>query len=472
MEKNQRSELVGRYPAYRFINIRPGGNNTSLIDGITTDPSIRKQVNDKIMRLYPDIEQVGFINRNPSDPELMMAGGEFCGNATRSTAYLALDGRPGEVNIKVSGVSEPLRAGVTSNGEAFSEMPVYADGNRVEQDTKNPKASTVYMEGITQYVVWDDPKVRGKKPEEIKQYAREILKQKGYDTDFPAAGVMFVEKTLRGIEMRPVVYVRDIGTTFYETACGSGTTAVAMVLAKQDRQSVIDLPIIQPSGMAIWVSVDYDPILNEFGKAQISGSVEELGGGLLVESSKGDYAIERITSMQKLQVAIAEYNLVRAYDVFKDPPYNEQFTDKEVIEIFERYVDKGVLFISRNTDRGVIGFGAVMPLFEEGEISRLARGYGIDQKNAFYLADLGVVDDFRREYMGKQLVLERLRILPEGSTAIMRTSESNTASQNLYTKLGFTQVEGMEQEVTQRRENGEIKADRRIFFSKVIQNNE
>ena len=54
----------------------------------------------------------------------------------------------------------------------------------------------------------------------------------------------------------------------------------------------------------------------------------------------------------------------------------------------------------------------------------------------------------------------------------MRTSESNTASQRLYKKLGFIQVTDqdreMQQEVRQKRTSGEFERDRRIFFKKIV----
>lgn len=72
----------------------------------------------------------------------------------------------------------------------------------------------------------------------------------------------------------PVVYVRDADTLYYETACGSGTTALGLTLAEQKGVSINDVPIIQPSGMLIKFSVDYDG--DKFGYAQISGPIEQL----------------------------------------------------------------------------------------------------------------------------------------------------------------------------------------------------
>lgn len=463
MENKINTEQLTKGNAYRFISIRPGGNDTTLILGVINDPLRRKQINDDIMRMYPS-EQVGFADLNLDTCELMMAGGEFCGNATRSTAYLALRGEPGEISIKVSGVAKKLKAGVTPEGEAFAQMPIYPEVDRITSDPDNPKNSIVYMEGIAQYVNWDSISVEGKEPEEIKRQAFELIKQKGLDA-YPAAGIMYVRKTEKGLEIVPVVYVRDIDTLFYETACGSGTTAVGLVLAVQKGNSIKNIPIYQPSGLPIKVSVGYDG--KKFKKAMIKGPVELLGSGTLVESEKGSYVIEQVNSTNQLVTALDKLDLVAAYDVFKKAPYFEEFTEREVKDIFTGYQQKGILFLARTSEK-IIGFGAAIPLSQEKIIATLAEACGIDPKEAWYMADLGVVEDRRREKIGTQLIQARLNVLPKDSTAIMRTSVNNIASQTIYRNLGFTQMDGMVQEVEQKRVDGSVWRDERIFFAKVM----
>jgi len=465
MENKISPELANQGQSFSFVNVKPGGNNTCLVDGVIDDKNERRIINDEIMSLYPDVEQVGFVDSDTST--LCMAGGEFCGNATRSAAFFMLNGNPGEVNIQVSGVENRLKAGINSNGEAYAEMPIYFEGDRVQQDKDNPQANTVYMQGITQYVIWDDPNVANMLPEQIKQYALGLLKKKGYDTGYAASGVMFVSQTEKGIEIIPVVYVRDIDTLFYETACGSGTTAVGMVIAKEEKKGVSNLPVIQPSGLPIRVTVDYDSEYNEFSYAQISGPINTLNTGVLVETPKGAYVIERIQSTDQLNKAFTTQRLVDAYGVFSDPPYNEQFTTEEIRDIFSTYVKKGLLFISR-TSENIIGFGAAVPLREEPSILELAQQFGVDPDTCWYMADLGVVKERRGEKIATSLVLARLNAFPKGSTAIMRTSINNDASQALYKKLGFKQIEGMTQDITQQRTDGTKKTDKRVFFTKVI----
>lgn len=464
------AELAGSNKQYSFINGRPGGNDTTLILGIVRDPLERKRINDEIMSLYGPgstnpIEQVGFVNFAPDNYELMMAGGEFCGNATRYAAYLALKGKPGQIQIKVSGVEKPLIAGVTKDFESYAQMPIYSNLERVQTDITSPENSTVYMEGITQYVDWNYSQIDGKTPDQIKQIGMDIIRKKGLDSG-PAAGVMFAKRTKKGIEIVPVVYVKDINTAFLETACGSGTTAVGMVLAKKTGKSVIAEPIIQPSGQPIKVSVNYDG--REFKYAQIQGPVEILNTGVLVQTNNGPVAVERVITKDQVSNYLESGELSDAFNaIFGGPPYDEVFSYDEVKSYFMEYQQEGTLFFARSKDK-LVGFGAALPLSKNTEIAEIALGFGIPVASTQYMADLGVIDDWRRSSIAETLVKERLSSFKKGTTVLMRTSDKNTNSQNLYTKLGFTQVQGMEQKVEQMRTSGEREIDRRIFFKKVI----
>ncbi len=276
-EKSSNNETMKiRDKNYPFTVLRPGGNDTCLIktSNYMPMPDERKRINDFMQEMYPNVEQVGFVTCSPFEIELMMAGGEFCGNATRSTAWDILKGEPGEIQIKVSGVRERLRAGVTENGEAFAQMPIYPETLRITRDTQT--GFIVEMEGIVHYIDFDESATKGLSQSKIKAKAAERLKEKELD-QYPAAGVIYARTDNNGLRIEPIVYVRDINTLYYETACGSGTTALGLILALEKNSSIKDLPIIQPSDMAIKVSIDFDR--ESFKYAQIQGKVEMLNNG-------------------------------------------------------------------------------------------------------------------------------------------------------------------------------------------------
>ena len=97
-----------------------------------------------------------------------------------------------------------------------------------------------------------------------------------------AVGIMFCETEQELLKINPIVWVKAIDTLFYETACGSGTTAVCMVEAFLKKQNQ-KIDVLQPSGLVITAS-----IINEEGhisKATISGNVETDGKTYSMEIS-------------------------------------------------------------------------------------------------------------------------------------------------------------------------------------------
>ncbi|MDO5561589.1 MAG: hypothetical protein Q4G02_02330 [bacterium] len=241
---------------FTFQIFVPGGNDTALVLDLH-DRHQYRQINQKITGDYHNVEQVGFVNPDHAQPRLAMAGGEFCGNATRSAAWYYLNGQPGEIQIQVSGVSRLLKAGVTDALEAWAEMPVGQDLTGVSQP--KPGHHLVKMEGITHLIL---------EPEQAKPFleaaasgskltnaAFELLEF--YDLmKEPAAGVLFLEKLPTGWKMHPCVYVSANDQMYYETACGSGSVAVGL-WQTAEKQTSQELAIAQPSGGVIKVLISY-----------------------------------------------------------------------------------------------------------------------------------------------------------------------------------------------------------------------
>ena len=98
----------------------------------------------------------------------MMAGGEFCGNATRSFAYSLLGGKPGQVSVTVSGVDHRLQAGVTEQGHARAQMPIFASPEKITQIDDHTFFAE--MQGISHFVVFDKTPVKREDFEEIRDY--------------------------------------------------------------------------------------------------------------------------------------------------------------------------------------------------------------------------------------------------------------------------------------------------------------
>lgn len=244
---------------------KPSGNDTALVNGIDFNDKKKKNINDEIMKKHNNVEQVGFLNNDKY--ELQMAGGEFCGNATRSAVYSYLDGKEGNIHITVN-KDKILEAGIDKNGKVWTEIPLYKASDWIDNTQKG--IYIVKMEGMRTIVIKSD--IAGeylKNKRYLKNAGMKLIKEYELENN-EAVGVMFCENLGEKIKINPIVWVKKADTLFYETACGSGTTAVGMV-ESYERKKDVKIDVIQPSGMEITISTKINNDIIE--KAIIEGKV-------------------------------------------------------------------------------------------------------------------------------------------------------------------------------------------------------
>ena len=228
----------------------PGGNNTAFVIGTNYTLEQRSVINDRIMQKDNTIEQVGFLGSS-SNPELIMAGGEFCGNATRSAVFYYLDGKDGDMTLKVN-EKDYIKAGVKDK-MAWCEIPLIDDGDIVQK--LEDGMYKVNMKGMTSIVISEEKSRKYLENQaNIKEETMRLINILNLQNS-EAVGVMYLEKTVEGnLKINPVVWVKEINTLFYETACGSGTTATAIVKSYIEKKD-ISVDILQPSGYVINASI-------------------------------------------------------------------------------------------------------------------------------------------------------------------------------------------------------------------------
>ena len=237
-----------------YVLMDPTGNMTVLVE--TPVPgSCYHKIAAELMRLEPMAEQTGFLTFTQADvkmgglcitegfdAELKMAGGEFCGNATMSSAVRCamkkgLD--EDSMMIKVSGVQEPVTASVKHLESGKWEGKVGMPACRNIQSVTFPDGQTwpvVSFDGISHVIV----------EEFLPEWeAENLIKKWCYYLKADALGMMFFD--CEKAELTPLVYVPAVDTLFWESACGSGTTAVGAYLSQnEDRDIMITLK--QPGG--------------------------------------------------------------------------------------------------------------------------------------------------------------------------------------------------------------------------------
>ena len=220
----------------------PAGNITAIVRKGAGDIN-RVRLAKQILK-DEKAEQVGFETEpiRGGDCRLEMMGGEFCGNALRSYAYLVASekysGGRHAVKVEMSGVSEPIVANVDLDAElAYVQMPLPLGVDEVTVNgTKYP---VIHMQGIDHLIL------EGAKSDE--ELAEEALKAMG-QWQPSACGILF----LNGDDLVPVVYVRSTESLVWESSCGSGSVACAWYLAgcthMLEQDGVYRLNFTQPGG--------------------------------------------------------------------------------------------------------------------------------------------------------------------------------------------------------------------------------
>lgn len=254
----------------------PSGNTTAVVfDDLLGDN--RKMLNSQLMQAWkqrypnePEIEQCCFVtapHQTGSIARVELFGGEFCGNAARSAAWLLTGGKDGAGLIEVSGVERPLRFKIV-DGVVSLEMPLPVGGQLARYVADG---TLVQLDGIAQLVIDRDMRER--------QTPRSLLTRILADNmpglaSQAAVGVSYYDQESRKAEF--CVWVNEVDTIFDETACGSGTCAIGVALALSRKRSV-SLPVIQPSGENILSTALYKS--GDVTASSIAGQVRILYDG-------------------------------------------------------------------------------------------------------------------------------------------------------------------------------------------------
>jgi len=149
----------------------------------------------------------------------------------------------------------------------------------------------------------------------------------------------------------------------------------------------------------------------------------------------------------------------KVYSVFSGPPYNEKYTEEELEEIFKEYQDKGYIYGAYNLE-DCIGMIAL----ERGAKDEHPVKY--QDEKIMYLADVAVLDRYRRKGLGNQLMIYGVmqsRLLGFDKL-YMRTLERGSMSKGIAQRIGFKQIPNVLQSVKRERMNGLIETMQNIFL--------
>ena len=134
-------------------------------------------------------------------------------------------------------------------------------------------------------------------------------------------------------------------------------------------------------------------------------------------------------------------------EAFEGPPYNESYTDQEVAdEILDPHDRDGLVMYATKGGK-LIGFGCALPfnkspdevqkflmeLEESGDVPP-----EFDYRNAWYMSELGVLNEFRGVGAAWELIMQRMISVAHwgGSQFFMRTAAIGSNSAPMYAKCG------------------------------------
>ena len=223
-----------------YVLLDPTGNLTCLVlDRVPEEERPRVTA-----RLMACCEQVGYLTA-PADPRaragLRMMGGEFCGNASMATAvYLASRAgqREARMLLEVSGAESLVECEAKRTPEGWQgrvEMPLPRGMESIRLEGRDLTA--VHFPGMTHLILAESGMPR---PD-----AEALMRAAAAELDAPAIGLLQWEEKAGG--MTPLVFVRESSTLVWETACGSGSCAIACWKAARAGHSV-RVRVAQPGG--------------------------------------------------------------------------------------------------------------------------------------------------------------------------------------------------------------------------------
>lgn len=155
----------------------------------------------------------------------------------------------------------------------------------------------------------------------------------------------------------------------------------------------------------------------------------------------------------------------KVYRVFSGPPYNEKYTEEELEDIFKEYQEKGYMYGAYNNEE-CIGLIAL----ERG--AKSDQPVKFEDENVMYLADVAVVNNYRRRGLGNQLMLYGVMQskLLGYRKLYMRTLEEGSMSYGIALRIGFKQIPNTFQSVERERTNGTTETMQNIFLEIDLEN--
>ena len=156
-----------------------------------------------------------------------------------------------------------------------------------------------------------------------------------------------------------------------------------------------------------------------------------------------------------LSATLDQKEFIAAYqEAFAGPPYFEDYSYEEVLgDVLLPHLRDGLVMVAQDMERGgkLIGFGCALP-YEKSpdDVKEFLEGLhqsghlpeGFKHHRAWYMSELGVLDEYRGLGAAYELVLQRMWSMDfKGADQyFMRTAAVGSNSYHMYVKIGSERI--------------------------------
>lgn len=272
-----------------FSKWSPGGNITVLLEQVLPEEKHSELCTQVLSSQHLQAEQSGTIDLNASPPCLRMMGDEFCINATRSCAALLVEkemlpfckeAQLYQGAIFISCFERSVSVSAKKISDALFESYLHLQFDKKPDIISGDGYHIIYLDGITHLLlntaIYPLPSLQ----QETLIHKAQLWRRRLNLEQAPAVGVIWVDydQVQQGrIRITPVVWVRDTGTAYAETACGSGSLAASFVQFCNAACSADRWHVQQPSGDDLVVFFDSS---SDTLKIKIGGTVRLIARGV------------------------------------------------------------------------------------------------------------------------------------------------------------------------------------------------
>lgn len=156
--------------------------------------------------------------------------------------------------------------------------------------------------------------------------------------------------------------------------------------------------------------------------------------------------------------------------IFREAPYLEDIDDDQAAFAWDflTAARDHITLIAATDDDTVVGFGIAVPLAHTKRVRAALAGL-VPLKPTYYLAELGVMPEYRGRGLGRKLIAERMKQMDRErySHVVLRVATTRNISADLYAAMGFQDM-GVYMDVRNPRVDGTVTTDRRVFLSRVL----